>query len=66
MTTTTMFFVMLGAAVVTAALMKLIAWLDTPRKAVRRAARPSSVSVSLDFPAVEVYGAALERACRAA
>lgn len=66
MTTTTMFFVMLGAAVVTVGLMKLVAWLDTPRKVVRRAARHSSVSVSLDFPAVEVYGAALERACRAA
>ena len=66
MATTTMIFVMLGAAVVTAALMKLVAWLDTPRKAVRRAARRSSVSVSVDFPTVEVYGAALERACRAA
>ena len=66
MTTTTMFFVMLGAAVVTVGLMKLVAWLDTPRKTVRRAARRPSVSVSWDFPAVEVYGAALERVCRAA
>ena len=53
--TTTMFFVLLGAASVTVSLMKLVAWLDAPRPAarrtVRRAARASRV---IDFPCAEL------------
>ncbi|MBR3561322.1 MAG: hypothetical protein IKN81_07340 [Oscillospiraceae bacterium] len=53
--TTTMFFVLLGAATVTGLLMKLVAWLDAPRPAahrsVRRAVRPAH---TLDFPCAEL------------
>ena len=53
--TTTMFFVLLGAATVATGLMKFVAWLDAPRPAarrtVRRAARASRV---LDFPCAEL------------
>lgn len=36
----TFFFLLLGVAVVVTDLMKLVEWLDTPRKHSRRSARP--------------------------
>ncbi|MBQ7713262.1 MAG: hypothetical protein IJT71_00045 [Oscillospiraceae bacterium] len=41
MTGTTFFFVLLGVTAAVANLMKLVEWLDTPREAARRAARPA-------------------------
>ena len=39
MTTTTLFFVILGAVAVAANLMKLVEWLDTPHETPRRVRR---------------------------
>ena len=53
--TTTMFFVLLGAATVTMGLMKFVAWLDAPRPAARRRARRIVRSAHvIDFPCAEL------------
>ncbi len=62
--TTTMFFVLLGAATVTMGLMKIVAWLDAPRPvAHRRSRRVVRASRVIDFPCAEL---ALESARHAA
>lgn len=63
MTGTALFFVILGVAVVVAQLMKLVLWLDTPRRAARRVRRSSGARRVADFSASEL---ALERARLAA
>lgn len=59
-----LFFVILGVSVVVVRLMKFVLWLDTPRRACRRAPRRrASVSRAVDFPVAEL---GLERARHAA
>ena len=53
--TTTMFFVLLGAATVTMGLMKFVAWLDAPRPAAHRRMRRAVHSARvIDFPCAEL------------
>ena len=60
MTGTTFFFVLLGVTAAVANLMKLVEWLDTPRKTARRAETRESADT---LACAEL---ALERAKRAA
>ena len=63
MTGTALFFVILGVAVVVAQLMKLVLWLDTPRRSARRVRRASPARHTADVAVSEL---ALERARLAA
>lgn len=66
MTGTTLFFVILGVCVVVEHLMKLVIFLDTPRRHAHRSARPASPAASgrvTEFPVAEL---ALEKALHAA
>lgn len=56
MTTTTLFFVILGAVAVAANLMKLVEWLDTPHETPRRVRR----SAAADGNVIELPRAELE------
>lgn len=55
MTTTTLFFVILGAVAVAANLMKLVEWLDTPHETPRRVRRSAAADGNvIEFPRAEL------------